>query len=206
MANSSRLALPHLTPSLKITLALAVVMVLLGALQAWAEPRLEFNRTAIEQGQWWRLLTSHWLHYGRYHLALNLGAFVLVVYILFQKLPWQHYLALLSACMLGVGLGIYGFSPQMAFYTGLSGVLHGLLVAGVLLTFRDMPLMNSLALVVVTAKIVQEQWPGFDATHPLLPVPIAVDAHLYGALAGLVWGLAVSVYRFNSRSAGSGPG
>jgi len=188
--------LPRLPASLLLSIALALLMIALGAVQSWSEPWLEFNRRAIADGnQWWRLLTSHWVHYGRYHLALNLGAFLLCVYILFPKISLRHYSALLIACMLSVGLGIYAFSAEMTYYTGLSGVLHGLLVAGVLLTFKTTPWMNALALGVVTAKIVQEQLPGFDASHPLLPVPVAVDAHLYGALAGLVWGLAVVLWK-----------
>lgn len=189
-------SIPRLPASLQLSIALALLMIALGAMQNWSEPWLEFNRRAIVDGQqWWRVLTSHWVHYGRYHLALNLGAFLLCVYILFPTVSLRHFSALLLTCMLSVGLGVYALSPDMAYYTGLSGVLHGLLVAGVLLTFKTTPWMNGLALVVVAAKIIQEQLPGFDASHPLLPVPVAVDAHLYGTLAGLFWGLGFIAWR-----------
>ncbi|WP_341936389.1 rhombosortase [Marinimicrobium sp. C2-29] len=186
-------ALPRLTPSLQLTLILAITLLLLGVLPSWSEPLLEFNRAAIDDGQWWRLLTGQWVHYGAYHLAMNLGAFVLCGYILFRDASLKHYATLLLLCLLGVGLGLFFFSPELDYYAGLSGALHGLLVGGILLTFREMPWMNGAALLVVAAKIVQEQWPGFDTSHPLLPVPVAVDAHLYGALVGLVWGVAFVV-------------
>ncbi|UZJ46052.1 rhombosortase [Marinimicrobium sp. C6131] len=183
------------TPSLWLTLGLSVMMVLLGALQSVTEPLLELNRDAVAQGELWRLLTGHWIHYGPYHLAMNLGAFMLCGWILFQEIPLRHYGLLLLTCLLGVGIGIQWFNTDLDYYAGLSGALHGLLVAGVILTFKQTPWMSGLALAVVTYKIVQEQWPGYDTSHELLPVPVAVDAHLYGAVIGLVWGVGVFLWR-----------
>ncbi len=164
-------------------------MILLGALQSVTEPALEYHREAILNGEYWRLFTGQWIHYGRYHLAMNLGALMLCGWILFQDIPLKHYSLLLLACLAGVSGGLLAFSPSLDYYAGLSGALHGLLVAGVIITCRQTPWMSALALMVVTYKIVQEQWPGYDTSHPLLPVPVAVDAHLYGALTGLIWGL-----------------
>jgi hypothetical protein len=48
---------------------------------------------------------------------------------------------------------------------------------------------NCAALLVVLIKLWNEQRPGFDTSHELLPVPVAVDAHFYGALAGLTYGM-----------------
>lgn len=188
----------RLTPTLWLTLALSLVMIGLGAAQGVTETLFEINREAvISGGQYWRILTGHWVHYGPYHLAMNLGAFMLCAWILFPAFPLHHYAALLTACLLGVGLGVVWFSPGLDYYAGLSGVLHGLLAAGLVLTFSQTPRLNALALAVLAFKIGREQWPGYDTAHALLPVPVAVDAHLYGVVTGLVWGLAVLVWRFH---------
>ena len=107
---------------------------------------------------------------------MNLGAFMLCGWILFQDIALRHYGLLLLTCLLGVGIGIQWLSTDLDFYAGLSGVLHGLLVAGVIITCKQTPWMSGLALAVVAYKIVQEQWPGYDTSHDLLPVPVAVDA------------------------------
>lgn len=189
----------RLTPSLWLTIALGVLMILLGAFQSVTETALEYSRSAISEGQLWRLITAHFIHYGPYHLAMNLGALMLCGWILFQEVSLKHYSLLILVCLIGVSTGLYGFSPELDYYAGLSGALHGLLVAGVLITLRQTPWMNSLALAVVVFKIVQEQLPGYDTSHSLLPVPVAVDAHLYGALTGLAWGLGVLGRSFRTR-------
>lgn len=178
-----------LNASLTLTLGLTLVTLLLAAVHGWSEPWLEFNRNAIDQGQWWRLITGHWVHYGVYHLLMNSAALLLCGYVLLIDIKPGHYAALLLTCLLAVGLGLYWGNPQLGYYAGLSGVLHGLLVAGLLLGLSHAPRLYGLALLVVAVKILREQWPGFDTAHDLLPVPVAVDAHLYGALTGLVWGL-----------------
>lgn len=183
------MARQHLTPSVQLTLILAALMLALGLSHHWTESLLEFNRSAIADGQWWRLLSGQWIHYGFYHLAMNTAAFVLCAYVLLRQLALPHYLLLLLCSMTTVGLGLYWFNPRLEYYAGLSGALHGLLVAGVFEILKQRPWFGGAALILVALKLVQEQSASFDASHPLLPVPVAVDAHLYGALAGLAWGL-----------------
>ena len=178
-----------LNASQALTLSLAMITLLLASFQGWSEPWLEFNREAIDRGQWWRLITGHWVHYGFYHLLMNSAALLLCGYVLLTELKPSHYTGLLLTCLVTVGLGLYWGNPQLGYYAGLSGVLHGLLVAGLFLGLYQAPRLYGLALLVVAIKVLREQWPGFDTTHALLPVPVAVDAHLYGALTGLAWGL-----------------
>jgi rhomboid family GlyGly-CTERM serine protease len=185
----------RISASLAATLALTALMLILGITSFWSVPTLEFNRTLIAEGQWWRLLTGHWVHYGLYHLAMNAFAFVLCGYILLRHLPLRHYALLLFTCLLGASICLYWFSPELHYYAGLSGALHGLLVAGVILSLKDAPWIGTAVLVVLAFKLIQEQSQSFDPNHPLLPVPVAVNAHLYGALIGIFWGLTNVLYR-----------
>jgi hypothetical protein len=79
--------------------------------------------------------------------------------------------------------------PQLEWYVGLSGVLHGALAAGAIGWWRHESRALALALtVVLVGKLAWEQW------HGALPLsgdmPVVVDAHLYGAVGGaLVGGL-----------------
>ena len=81
------------------------------------------------------------------------------------------------------------FNPEYSPYAGLSGAIHGLIVAGLLQT-RAYPMwIRVIALGLVVAKLVQEKSEGYEATdlQALLPVAVAVESHLYGAIAGFVF-------------------
>jgi rhomboid family GlyGly-CTERM serine protease len=172
------------------------LVLLLGVFPAWATPLLELNRDAVGAGEWWRLLTGHLVHYGLYHLAMNLLALALIGYVFLRRLNAVVYLGLLLVCSLVVSLGLLLGTPELHYYAGFSGVLHGLLLAGLLLTLRETPVFNTGAMAVILFKLWREQQPDFDTTHALLPVDIAVDAHLYGALAGLVYGLLLLTHQY----------
>lgn len=182
-------ASPSLTPSVMLTLAFATATLLLAAVPGWSEGALEYNREAIANGQWWRWLSGHFIHYGLYHLGMNVLALVAIGWVLLKTLPLRDFLVLWLVCSLGVSGGLFWLNPELMYYAGLSGVLHGLLVAGLMFTLPQTPLFNGTALIIVAVKIGREQLPDFDTSHELLPVPVAVDAHLFGALGGLLWGI-----------------
>lgn len=194
------ITLRQITPSLWLTLSLCAVLLLLGCFAAITEPALQFDRTLIAAEQWWRLFSGQFIHYGSYHLFMNVAALLLVGFILLRNISLFIYLELLATTLTAVGLGLYINNSELSYYAGLSGVLHGLIVAGLLLTLVETPMFNGLALFAVAGKLLQEQSASFDVNHPLLPVPVAVDAHVYGALAGLVFGcviLALSLRKKN---------
>src|ERR1700741_1791930 len=45
---------------------------------------LSFDRTAIASGEWWRLLSAHFVHLGAEHAALN-GLGVVLMWALFAR-------------------------------------------------------------------------------------------------------------------------
>lgn len=176
----------HFTASLWLTLALSALLVLLGLFPAVTEPLLQFDRDQIRDGAWWRLLSGQLVHYGYYHLAMNVAALLLCGVVLLRQLTLWTYLLILLISAAAVGLGLYFFTADLSFYAGLSGILHGLILAGLMMGLREVPLFNGLVIIVFLGKLIHEQMPGFDTSHALLPVPVAVDAHAYGAMGGVL--------------------
>ncbi|MBU2425656.1 MAG: rhombosortase, partial [Gammaproteobacteria bacterium] len=111
-------------------LSLALLLIILHLLRLELTPLLEFNRSAIYQGQWWRILTGHFMHTNTWHLVMNLGGLFLIM-----LLHGSYYRAIqlwaniVLGCLL-IGLALLFWSPQISLYVGLSGWLHALLVCG----------------------------------------------------------------------------
>lgn len=93
---------------------------------------LEFNRNAINNGEWWRILTGNLMHSNHWHLLLNLGGLLLATLLIGHLLSWRHFLALTISNGVMVSLLIYWFNPDTIYYVGLSGYLHGLFIYGAL--------------------------------------------------------------------------
>jgi rhomboid family GlyGly-CTERM serine protease len=89
--------------------------------------------------------------------------------------------------MAGVSAGLWFLSPQVGWYVGLSGALHGLLAAGVIAQFRQRALESSVIAAVVIGKLVYEQLlgplPGSESTSG---GNVVVDAHLFGLIGGIL--------------------
>lgn len=153
---------------------------------------LSLDRSAVAQGQVWRLLSGNLVHFGWAHTAMNIAAFLLCSFGLLSHYSLTRFSSLLLLCCLAVGVGIYGLNPEYGTYAGLSGAIHGLIVAGLLHSKLHPLWLRILALGIVLIKLWQEQSPHYQASdlQNLIPVPVATDAHLYGAVAGLVFVIA----------------
>jgi membrane associated rhomboid family serine protease len=86
-----------------------------------------------------------------------------------------------------VSAGLWYLNTDVNGYLGISGVLHTLLFAGLLLSFRHSPLINGVVFVAMAARLWSEQQPEYDIYYMQETIggAVMVDAHLYGALASL---------------------
>ena len=144
---------------------------------------LSYQRDAIAAGQWWRVLTAHFVHLDAGHALLNSLGLVLM-WALFARdySPWR-WLAIYSAAALTISAGLWILDPQIEWYVGASGTLHGVLAAGTLAHLRRRDLDGWILAVFTVAKLSYEQFVG---SMPFAgSVNTVVDAHLYGAIGGL---------------------
>lgn len=180
-----------------LPLALALISLLCAALGEPVTGLLRYQRDAILAGQWWRLLTGNLVHLGWPHLWLNLAG-LLLVWLLFQRaLPLRVWLSVALISSLAVGLGLLLFDPNLAWYVGLSGTLHGLFAAGLVASLAAGQRAEWLLLALFLAKLTWEQLVGpTPGTAELAGGNVIVDAHLYGTVGGA---LTVLVWRYVMR-------
>ena len=153
---------------------------------------LRYDRTAIDAGQWWRLVSAHAVHADAHHFALNALGLVLVWSLFaaeYRAVEWT-LIILLSA--LAIGLGLWCFDPQLQWYVGASGVLHAVMAGGCVKRFEQRQWDRWILAGGLTLKLAFEQiWQASGNRLHSGELPVVIDAHLYGAVAGALIGAAL---------------
>jgi rhomboid family GlyGly-CTERM serine protease len=152
-----------------------------------ARQALSFDRTALAEGQWWRVLTAHFVHLDAEHALLN-GLGVVLMWALFARdYSPGRWVAIYCGSALAVSLGLWFASPELQWYVGASGALHGVMAAGTIAHLRRRDLDGWILAAFIVVKLAYEQISG---ALPFAGSPnTIVDAHLYGAIGGVVLGL-----------------
>ena len=158
-------------------------LVLLSLLGESGRLALRYEREAILTGEYWRLITGHLVHGSTQHLLLNGAGLGLIAALFPHDYGWRGWLLIALFSMAAIDLGLVFYEPQLHWYVGLSGVLHGALAAGAIAWWRhESKPLAALLSAIFLGKLAWEQW------HGALPLsgdlPVVVDAHLYGALGG----------------------
>lgn len=152
-----------------------------------------FDRDLLIQGQYWRLLTAHFVHLNIIHLVLNLAGLSLVLVIFDRTWSWRAWMILIVCSAIIQSLAFYWFLPEVKAYVGFSGVIHSLYVAGTVSFLKhsqDRPL-GVILLALVTLKLLTENMgQGISVTENMIGGHVLVEAHLYGAIVGLMFALA----------------
>lgn len=148
---------------------------------------LRYDRVWIGQGEAWRLLAGHFAHLSWSHLALNSAALLLLWYLIGATHSLRDWVIIILVSITTMDAAFWVLNPSLYWYVGMSGLLHGLLAAGLVARFGSFDAETTLLLVLLTAKIGWEQFagpvPGSESTSG---GPVVVDAHLYGALGGVL--------------------
>ena len=181
---------------LLVAVALAAFLCFGAAPDAWV-----FDRVAITQGEWWRLVTGHWVHSDLAHAAWDIAALLLLGALFEERLQWRLPLALLVGTV-GVDAWLWWGAPALSYYCGLSGILNSLLIVGLLQLWRDLrhPLIlftGAAAVVKIMVEInmgqallTQTAWPSVPAVHAV------------GFLCGLVMASIIPNPSRNMRASG----
>lgn len=146
---------------------------------------LRFDRAGIAAGEVWRLLTGHLVHLGVSHTLLNLAGLILVWFLVGRAYAWQQWLWVMAGSIAAIDLGLWFGEPSLEWYVGLSGLLHGMLAAGIVAGLAGRSAETLLLAVVVAGKLAWEQFAGpLPGSETTSGGAVIVDAHLYGVIGG----------------------
>ncbi|MEW6677724.1 MAG: rhombosortase [Pseudomonadota bacterium] len=151
-----------------------------------APPALVYDRAAIAQGEWWRLVTGHLVHSDAEHALWDIAALALIGSVIEMHGRRRLALAILSG-MIGVGVALWWWLPELERYCGLSGVLNTLFV----LALHDLweahrhPVIPLVATGLIAKLATESLAQGSLLVQTFWPtVP---EAHVAGCLGGLVF-------------------
>ncbi|OLE97584.1 MAG: hypothetical protein AUG75_06495 [Cyanobacteria bacterium 13_1_20CM_4_61_6] len=160
----------------------------LGALEPWA---VRFG------GEYWRMLTSLFLHYGPLHLAFNLYALFVIGPGLERIIGSVRFALYYLLAGLGSSAGVlllrWSNLSRFEQLVGASGCVMGIVGvwAGYLLRHRHEPFAGRRLKNIVLIVAIQT---AFDLSTP----QISMTAHLSGLASGLLLGLLISPKRWNA--------
>lgn len=156
---------------------------------------LQYDRQALADGQLWRLVTGHLVHFGFEHLVWDAAVFALLA-VLCWRLGRGRCLVSLGAATLAIPAVLFVLQPGLPTYRGLSGLDSALYVTaavtlGQRLWRNGQRTWGAVAFASVAAlgaKVAYELATGqalfVDAASlGFVPVPLA---HAVGGLAGML--------------------
>jgi rhomboid family GlyGly-CTERM serine protease len=160
-----------------LTAILYIATLALFLMYGEASTSLIYDRTAIAQGEIWRLLTGHFVHCDQAHLLWNLLPLALISGLLEQRVSWRRVSAVTLVSCLGVSGWLWFARPQLLLYCGLSGMLNGLLVVLLAMLWQEnrhpvLPLIGLVAVLKIIFETTTQEaifthlsWAGFPEAH-----------------------------------------
>ncbi len=169
----------------RVAVFLIVVAVIFAVFGDAGRETFKYDRLAILDGEYWRILTGHFVHLGYTHLVLNLAGLVLVWLLVGRYFDTVRWLLILAVILATISAAFWLVDTNLLWYVGLSGVLHGLLVAGTIRGFRELPSESAIIVIILVVKIGWEQVAGpVPGSASVAGGAVVVNAHLYGAVGG----------------------
>ncbi|MFT7053409.1 MAG: rhomboid family GlyGly-CTERM serine protease [Psychromonas sp.] len=149
---------------------------------------LAYYHNGIAEGEIWRLITATFCHTNFNHLVMNIAGLIITLALFADLFKTINIFPIIIFCSLFIGLCLFFFDPKVIWYVGFSGVLHGLFSYGVATDITKKSLWGYLLGAGLIIKIIDEQIFGAaQSTVNLISAEVLVNAHLYGAIAGLIF-------------------
>lgn len=186
VAGAAMIDRPLVTP---VLIAINVVAFLVTAVQAGSALDVSRSRVfvdgallpaAVASGEYWRVLTSGFLHGSLIHIAANMISLYFLGGPLERLMGRVRFLALYLVSMLGSAVSVMLFSAPVSLTIGASGAIYGLLGALVVAYKRMRADLRSLIVVVALNFWITFQFPG-----------ISWQGHLGGLVVGAIIGAAM---------------
>lgn len=149
---------------------------------------LAYDRAAILQGEWWRLITGHWVHFSAQHFLYDTAAFGIIGTLL-ENRGRKLFAWLCLSTIVTTSLAMLVFEPHLQLCGGLSGLATAAFVSLALEGLEEQGMqcwISGSALVFCAVKLLFELVAGkflvLQTHDSFVPVP---SNHIAGALTAV---------------------
>jgi len=176
-------------------LFVAAMIALMIILQLFDIHAFRYQYDWFTAGEYWRLLSAHWIHVNWIHLALNGAGLLLCMAIATPRWKIREWIVYNLIIALGISILFSLRNPHLSWYAGYSGVLFGMYFLSAVDLYRREKLIALLLGAAISIKVILEQSSDLKiTTSDLIGTPVVIDAHLYGLLLGISIALAQRAY------------
>ena len=133
-------------------------------------------------GEWWRIITSGFLHGGLIHLALNMFVLFILGQVLEPAIGTVRFVAVYLVALIAGSVGALVMSDAFTFTVGASGAIYGLFIATIVIARQrgQMQVVQQLAF-----------WLVINLVFTFAASNISVGGHLGGIVGGAIGALIV---------------
>lgn len=144
----------------------------------------------VHSGEWWRIITSGFLHAGAIHLALNMYVLYMVGPALERSVGRLQFGLIYAVSLIGGSLGAILTTDPRAGTVGASGAIFGLFAAFAVLSLSrgQNPMQNGIGATILLNIVITFAVPG-----------ISKGGHIGGLIAGAI--CAVALFGLNPEQA-----
>lgn len=173
---------------LPLIILLVIFIILMGFPQSWRN-QLYFHLEHFTQGEYWRFLSGHFVHYSWLHCLSNVIGLLLLMSIFnntYKKLNW--WLATLFVATF-ISSALLFQSSQLNWYMGFSGVLAGLFTYAAVKTYQEHVRLSLVIIISLSMYVFLKLQEGeLVRSYIISEVKASSYAHAYGLLAGFIYG------------------
>jgi len=159
-----------------------------------AATALRYDRAAIAASEFVRLVSGHAVHLSVAHYILNVAGLLVVWYLVGAAFSNRLWAVIIATSIAAMDAGFWFLMPTLAWYVGLSGLLHGILAAGITGIWRTRRTEALILAGLMLGKLIHEALigplPGSEGTAG---GDVVTEAHLLGAIGGFAAGLLFSI-------------
>lgn len=144
---------------------------------------LQLERDAIVGGQWYRLLSAHFVHANIAHALANAIATVVVFLLFHGVISPLRWLLSIVICAVSISVLLLVFTA-IDWYLGFSGVLHGMVAIALTLDRRLSIVLRVVLLAGLVGKVANELFGTGATSSALLEITVVSEAHAFGIVTG----------------------
>ncbi len=180
-----------------------VLLLLLGSLIVFVVFQLLFqynilnfylHRQSVEQGALWLLFSGHFVHLNWEHLILNWLGWALTVLLFPNVFNWKNSVVVSLLASLLISLSLLIWLPDLHWYCGYSGVIHTMLMVGIILGWKEP--VTKLVLFILSAKIIYEMTGGTVSGGITSSIDnVVYESHWFGFIYGIPIGFLILWYQ-----------